>query len=175
MKPKKPLIVLALTLILLALALALPGTVSASITPDHHYAASGTWTVTGGDWYGPKIVGVNHDKWSEKWTGIEWGTWVGTFQGTSVEPFKGEYFRNSGFWFIITVNFTGSVHGVDGTAVIRVTINDIPDTPFGMGGRWTVVKGSGGLKQLHGMGTWFLARLGNLGPEMDYTGEVWLQ
>ncbi len=181
MKAKKLLLVLLVTLTLLALALVLPGTASASLTPDHHYAASGIWTVTGGDWYGPKIVGLNHDKWTEMWTGTEPGLWEGTFQGTSVEPFKGEYFRNGGFWFIITVNFTGSVYTEggeligEGEAVIRATVNDIPEGPFGMGGRWTVAKGSGGLQQLHGMGTWFVARIGDLGPEMDYIGEVWLQ
>lgn len=178
MKVKKPSFwVLVTMFVLLALLLVSTGAASASLVPDNHYAASGVWTVPLEEWNPPKVVGVNHDNANLKFTGVEWGVWEGTFRGTSEEPFAGGSYRNGTSQFIIWVYFTGSVYTEDdvllgtGDVVIRV---DLDADSEGMGGRWTVAHGSGGLKQLHGMGTWVYLGPGELGAMSDYSGEVWL-
>jgi Protein of unknown function (DUF3224) len=173
MKPKKPFLVCALVCVSLVVAVSLSGTAFASLVPDNHYSASGTWTIAGGPWYGPKIVGENHGKWTEMWTGTEYGTWTGTFQGTSVEPFRGQFFRNGNIWFVSTIYFDGTVLGKGGTAVLRVTIVDDPVTFYA--GTWQVVSGTGELRNLHGKGTWMITGGSEAGAETAYTGEVWLR
>ncbi|MFH0916896.1 MAG: hypothetical protein V1912_10695 [bacterium] len=152
MKAKKPILVLALTLTLLALALVLPGAASAKVdTPDRHYAVSGEWS-----WWGEpdslvvdKVIGGN-----TFFHGHEHGWFTVTFASTepTFEPYVGKVSKDGSMWAIITISFTGTVGGVPGTAVIRLTVNAVPGET--MGGRWVIVSGSGGLRHLHGMGTW---------------------
>lgn len=141
--------------------------------------ASGVWSW--GEDYGPfvfdpgKLVDGN-----QFFTGYEYGGWTGTFEGTSYEPFRGIVFKSGTLWAIITINFAGSVLGQTGTAVMKLTVNAPPDAT--MGGRWQIVSGTGGLRHLHGFGTWI-----NVGdvptgdPDVppdtsygDYEGTVWM-
>ena len=77
-------------------------------------------------------------------------------------------------WLIwhIDLNFTGSVNGVPGTAVMRLTA-----CPQMTDGRWQVIGGTGGLRHLSAMepGGWTSAREwpDDWAPA-NYTGTVWL-
>jgi hypothetical protein len=180
MKAKKLLIVLVLTL--LALALLLPGAASAKVdNQDHHYGVSGEWS-----WWGDpdpnsfvvdKVVGISGEGDLPPANvfvhGWEWGAWTGTFVGSSYEPLRAVFHKNGNLWGIITINFTGTVAGVSGEAVIRLTVNGTPEER--MHGRWVIISGSGGLDGLHGMGTW----MDKTPPDYptglaDYSGECWL-
>jgi len=141
--------------------------------------ASGVWSW--GENYGGsafdlgKLVGGN-----QFFTGYEYGGWTGTFTGTSYEPFEGIIFKSGTLWAIITINFTGTVFGKSGTAVMKLTVN-APPPPVTMGGRWVIVSGSGGLRHLHGFGTWtFVNDVFSDDGEIvlysyaDYDGTVWM-
>ena len=141
--------------------------------------ACGVWSW--GEDYGPfsfvpgKLVGGN-----QFFAGDEYGGWTGTFTGTSYEPFKGIVFKSGTLWAIISINFEGTVFGQSGTAVMKLTVSAPPDVT--MGGRWVIVSGSGGLRHLHGFGTWIYA--GDYPPDeeggpsdtsyADYDGTVWM-
>jgi hypothetical protein len=141
--------------------------------------ASGVWSW--GEDYGPfsfdpgKTVGGN-----QFFTGYEYGGWTGTFTGTSYEPFHGIVFKSGTLWAIITINFEGTVLGQSGTAVMKLTVNAPPDAT--MGGRWVIVDGSGGLRRLHGSGSWIYVGDIPTGDDTvppdtsfgDYEGTVWM-
>ena len=142
--------------------------------------ASGVWSWGGnyGDFvFDPgKLVGGN-----QFFTGHEHGGWTGTFEGTSYEPFTGIIFKSGTLWAIITINFEGTVFGQSGTAVMKLTVN-APPPPVTMGGRWVIVSGSGGLRHLHGFGTWiYVGDIPTGDPDVppdtsyaDYDGTVWM-
>jgi len=135
--------------------------------------ASGVWTwwgVDGGYW--ESSLGSNLYFWSNG----ERGSWTGTFNGTSVEPYSGVVGSNDTMWALITINFRGKVAGHRGSAVIGLTV-DSP-SPFGdtMGGHWAVMSGTGGLKHLFGLGLWEFTGTDETGTYgyADYTGAYWL-
>ena len=172
---KARLFVLALCIAVALILVAIPAAGATTQRTD----ASGVWSW--GEDYGPfafvpgKLVDGN-----QFFTGYEYGGWTGTFTGTSYEPFKGIVFKSGTLWAIITINFTGTVFGQSGTAVMKLTVNAPPDVT--MGGRWLIVSGSGGLRHLHGFGTWTYA--GDFPPGDadvpadtsygDYDGTVWM-
>jgi hypothetical protein len=170
MKAKKPLLLTVLVLVLLALVLIVPGAASADVahTSDHH-TASGMWGVYQVDFASQTDVGGYL-----LFTGTEYADWTGTFRGSSVEPFHGVFLPDGGYRLVVTANFKGSVYKENGKrlgtgkAVIEITGIGNPDGTAG--GTWTVVSGSGGLKHLHGTGTWIGTETG-----LPYTGEVWLE
>ncbi len=162
----------AILLACVAVALTVMVVPAAGATPAHT-AASGVWS-WGGDYGGSdfvvaKVVGGN-----QFFTGYEYGGWTGTFTGTSYEPFNGVIFKSGTMWAIITINFTGTVLGENGTAVMKLTVN-APPPPAIMGGRWAIVSGSGGLRHLHGFGTWIWVADMATYSYGNYDGTVWMR
>jgi hypothetical protein len=161
-----------------AVALTLVAIPAASATTQRT-PAHGVWSW--GEDYGPfsfvpgKTVGGN-----QFFTGVEYGGWTGTFEGTSYEPFKGIIFKSGTLWAIITINFEGTVFGQNGTAVMKLTVDAPPDVT--MGGTWVIVSGSGGLRHLHGFGTWeYEGDIPTGDPDVapdtsygNYDGTVWM-
>ena len=172
---KARLVTLALCIAVALTLVAIPAAGATTQRTD----ASGVWSW--GEDYGPfvfdpgKLVGGN-----QFFTGYEYGGWTGTFTGTSYEPFKGIVFKSGTLWAIITIDFEGSVLGRSGSAVMKLTVNAPPDVA--MGGRWVVVSGSGGLRHLHGSGTWtYAGDVPSEDPDVppdtsfaDYDGTVWM-
>jgi hypothetical protein len=154
----------------IAVALTLVAIPAAGAAPSRT-DASGVWSW--GDEYGPfsfvpgKVICGN-----QLFTGYEYGGWTGTFTGTSYEPFEGIVFKNGTLWAVITINFQGTVFGQSGSAVMKLTVNAPPDVT--MGGSWVIVSGSGGLRNLHGFGSWTYVGDAATYSYADYAGTVWM-
>ena len=106
-------------------------------------------------------------------TGYEYGNWAGTFQGTSYEPYRGIAFSNGVMWALITIEFTGTVDGHSGTAMMQLTVNAPPDVT--MDGKWVITSGTGGLRHLHGFGSWTYVGSNDDFSWADYSGTVWVK
>ena len=78
------------------------------------------------------------------------------FNGKSVEPWCVYGGPEGDAWALISIGFRGKVAGHYGTADIALTVEIPGGVPEGtpMTGHWSVVRGTGGLKGLFGMGTW---------------------
>jgi len=130
--------------------------------------ASGEWTYT------PNII-------NEKWAdgnlfryGIEDSVWHGTFEGESDDVFT-VVIHSSGFRYVEgLIYFTGTVPGLtgeSGTLVIHFVGKGTPPSvtppPVIWSGHWVILRGTGGLANLRGQGTWW-------GPPMnvDYSGKI---
>jgi len=164
MMTKARLFALALCLAVALTLMAVPAAGAAT----QRTAANGVWS-----WWGGEFVPGNVADGNQFFTGYEYGAWTGTFDGTSYEPFKGVVFKSGTLWAIITINFTGTVLGEHGTAVMKLTVNAPPDVT--MGGRWEIVSGSGGLRHLHGFGTWIYVGDAATYSYGDYEGKVWMR
>ena len=71
--------------------------------------------------------------------------------------------------------FTGTVLGVSGGLTIRLEANGYGNSMRGpayydLEGTWVIISGTGGLKNLHGQGTWWHTRTGFAG--IEYEGQV---
>jgi hypothetical protein len=144
---KKTTIVIALALLA---GLVLPSTVVAANSPqlDPRWVnVTGVWSWTEGEFIPDDLVGDR-----QYFHGHEHGTWTGTFEGTALEPYFGVLFDSGKLWAVIMIDFTGTVDGVSGEALIRLTVK--ADLVGNMGGHWKVVRGTGGLRHLRGQGTW---------------------
>ncbi len=140
--------------------------------------ASGVWTWTYVD-YGIGWSAMLGD-WSYNFNDAERGIWKGTFNGRSVEPWCFYVDPEGNAWAMISIGFRGKVAGHHGTADIALTVEIAGDVPEGtpMTGHWSVVRGTGGLKGLFGMGTWTEdlvaeSQLTDTGVA-DYSGAWWL-
>jgi hypothetical protein len=146
---KKKLLVVV-TLVLLAMASALPSTALTAPSPrpaPRYTPVAGEWSWTGGEFIADDIIDGR-----QYFHGHEHGSWTGTFEGTSHEVYFGVIYPSGYLWAVIFINFTGTVDGVSGGAVIRLSVSAPPNQT--MGGRWKVVRGTGGLRGLRGSGTW---------------------
>ena len=116
--------------------------------------ASGEWMWTYVD-YGISWSAMLDD-WSFNFNDQERGTWTGTFDGKSVEPWSFYIDPESNAWALISIHFRGKVAGHRGTADIALTVEVSGEAPAGtpMTGHWSVVGSTGGLRGLFGMGTW---------------------
>jgi hypothetical protein len=86
------------------------------------------------------------------------GTWTGDISGASVDTFRAVFQpKGEDDWLFIGnlwVNFEGTVNGVAGEMLMRVTFADRGDG-F-MDGHWSIVKGWDGLEGVSGQGTWII-------------------
>jgi N-acetylneuraminic acid mutarotase len=100
--------------------------------------------------------------------GYETGTWTGTFQGTSHEPFVAWLPDDSqAMWAMLWIHFEdANVNGSHGGLDLRLTAFQPPDGSW-FGGEWTVINATGGLEGLQGQGTW--ADKGGV----QYSGTIW--
>jgi hypothetical protein len=139
-------------------ALTLAGPTTAARTT----AVSGTW-----DWdnltWNEKVVGeylfFNGTEETAR-TG-----WSGSFEGTSFDTFQGVIFPSGTLVATLTVHFDGTVLGESGKMTMEVTCLATDES---FGGRWVIRNGTGGLKGVHGYGTW--GDHGN--PLVEYAGKV---
>jgi hypothetical protein len=103
-----------------------------------------------------------------------------TFNGKPVEPWSFCVDPEGNAWALISIGFRGKVADHCGTADIALTVEVAGDAPVGtpMTGRWSVVRGTGGLKGLFGMGTWTEDLVAeSQQPDMgvaNYSGAWWL-
>jgi hypothetical protein len=109
--------------------------------------ASGTWT-----WVNTGVEAAELPNGGTHITyATEIGTWGGTFTGTSLDTFRAEFSPGPIYNGTLWIEFEGTVNGVSGTMLMRVTFHGIGDP---MWGHWAIVKGSDGLEGLSGSGTW---------------------
>jgi hypothetical protein len=139
--------------------------------------ASGVWTWTYVD-YGIEW-GAMLDGFAYNFNDAERGTWKGTFNGKSVEPWCVYGDPEGNVWALISIGFRGKVAGHYGTADIALTVEIPSGVPEGtpMTGHWSVVTGTGGLKGLFGMGTWtedVVAEAETGTGVANYSGAWWL-
>lgn len=147
----------------LALVMVAP---AATAAPPTAAAGGWTWEITSWDQVetGSGIV---------RFTGTEASIWTGTFSGSSVDSFRGVLWPNDPndpnddtLWALLNLSFTGSVNGVEGTMLIRTTAwAKALDQP--MRGQWVILRGTGGLANLRGQGTWYADAAGG-----HYSGQV---
>ena len=114
-------------------------------------SAEGTWS-----W-----VNTGFDIWrttksgAEFGTGTEDGTWIGTFEGTSVDSFTGKFKPSGAFFGLLTVKFSGTVEDLTGTMEVLTTFGvSKEDLDAPMTGTWMIVSGTDELANTCGYGTW---------------------
>jgi hypothetical protein len=146
MKAKQPLLLVVLTLILLALALMLPAAAIAK-PPGTTTAVSGDWSWVTNSF---NVTPLPND--AVRVDGDEYGTWTGTFTGSSYDVFQmiGTPDITTGS---LTALFTGWVGDKYGSMTMYFTISQPADDPV-MGGTWVILSGTKALKHITGSGTW---------------------
>jgi hypothetical protein len=133
-------------LVTIALMLAMTGPPAAAAPP---VPATSVWSWVGGDW-----AQVDLHSGGARFTGTEFGTWTGTFVGTSSESYKGVIMPDGTLTALIRIEFTGSVQGASGTLRMQTTVLGKSSVDAGMMGRWVILSGSGDLANLRGQGMW---------------------
>ena len=82
------------------------------------------------------------------------GTWGGTFDGTETEYGILVIYCNGNMSYKGDLTFVGSVEGRSGTLEMR-TVGTCCHEEYLWEGTWTILSGTGDLKNLRGHGTWF--------------------
>jgi hypothetical protein len=145
--------ILLLAMVALAATLFVPATAASPSAGDRVLPrqASGVWS-----W-----VNTGFDIWKETkkgvqfGTGTEDGTWIGTFEGTSVDSFTAKLWPSGALFGLLTVKFEGTVEGMTGTLEILTTFEVPKEDPAApMTGTWMIVSGTDELESLRGQGTW---------------------
>jgi len=150
---------------LLMCIVALLSTLSTAVHATPPTTASGDWkyTLKPGFPVITKVADGNTFKYGE-----EWGTWDGTFVGTSDDVFT-VVVHPSGF---VTcqglIDFDGKVMPMDksGTLVIRFVGKKNLTTGL-WSGEWVILSGTDELASLCGQGTWWGPSL-----DLDYSGQI---
>ena len=116
----------------------------------------------------PKIAGGN--TFLETY---EHSYWTGSFVGYSYDECSIIIHRNGSWNYNSIGYFDGFVNGVEGKLTLRFN-GSRPDALSDWTGRWTILKGSGGLANLHGTGTFSGPGAPALGEEgaITYDGKV---
>lgn len=172
---RKPVFLLVCVLLLCAIAVPAARASEPPAMPPVLSDASGVWSWTytevGFGWE------ATHLGWTYMYNNQERGTWMGTFVGTSVEPWVVYVDPTQNIWAMITIRFKGAVQGRVGKAVIAIALYIPAGSQEPMGGQWTVVSGKGGLKRLHGLGTWVWTHDDEATGTSyaDYSGAIWWQ
>jgi len=163
MKCKRSIALLALVLTLVlvpaVIALATPPTI-----------VSGTW------YYTPWIASTRFadgNMFMEAYTSVPPDRWEGTFDGTSVDEYKG-VIHPTGAWNADGVAlFDGVVGGREGTLVIEF-VGKKTDAEADWSGKWVILSGTGELANLRGQGTWWGPGAPGVGIEgsVEYSGKI---
>jgi hypothetical protein len=168
---KKLLFLLVCTLALCAIAVPVARASDPPAMPPVLSEASGVWMWTyvddGYEW----VDDFSLPGWFFASNTQERGIWSGTFSGTSIEPWVFYVDPDGDLWAMITIHFVGTVHGRYGKATIALTVAS--EDP--LSGQWSVIRGRGGLRDLHGLGTWVWTRDEGVYSYADYYGAVWWQ
>lgn len=101
------------------------------------------------------------------------GTWDGTFSGTSLDTGRAEISPGPVLNGVLLIEFEGTVNGIPGTMLMRVTFHGDP-MAAPMWGRWAIVKGADGLEGVSGSGTWYsdFVDAGMQDYAAEYTGTI---
>ena len=172
---KKVLFVLVCALLLCAIAAPAAQASEPPAMPPVLSPASGVWsggyTEAGFGW-DAMLLG-----WTYAFNNQERGTWSGTFNGTSVEPWVFYVDPDGNIWAVITIHFKGTVDGRRGKALIAVVLSIPAGSTEPMRGQWSVIRGRGELKRLHGLGTWAWTHDDEAAmlSYADYSGVIWWQ
>lgn len=144
---------LLVAVVTLAVGMAIPAIAARSqeATEMAPKAAEGIWT-----WVNTgAVTWKTANDGTEYVTGIEDGTWTGTFEGSSTDAFDGEIRDDGSLWGLLRVAFEGTVFEKTGTLEILTTwVVPRKDPSEPMSGRWRIVSGTDELADFHGEGTW---------------------
>ncbi len=154
-----------LALVLVAAAGAAP--------PGSRTPVSGHWT-----WINNGATVADLDTGEQVVSGDEYGTWTGTFKGTSYDVFEmtfappiwvTEADKEWGrAWGTLTATFKGTIGGKRGMATIYFTIREEANT-WVMTGTWVILSGTKALKHVSGSGTWVSS---GFDSSADYSGTI---
>ena len=139
--------------------------------PGSTKAVSGHWT-----WINNSYEVTDLDTGEQLFSGDEYGTWIGTFKGTSYDVFEmtfappisrtGEETVWGPAWGTLTATFTGTMGGKNGRATLYFTIREAANT-WVMTGTWRILSGTKALKHVTGNGTWVSS---GFDSSADYSG-----
>lgn len=153
-----------LVLVAIGLVVAMEGPPAAAAPPE---PATSVWSWVGGDWNQRDLPSGG-----AQFTGTESGSWTGTFVGTSAESYRGVIMPDGTLTAVIWIEFTGSVDGVSGELLMQTTVWAKSGGGKTMTGRWVILRGSGGLADLHGSGQWTFTTCDDVACHADWTGKV---
>jgi hypothetical protein len=161
-----------LVCVTVALAVALAPAAGAA-PPGSTTAVSGHWT-----WINNSYTVTDLDTGEQLFAGDEYGTWTGTFKGTSYDVFEmtfapplavtGEETEWGPAWGTLTASFTGTMGGKNGRATMYFTIREAANS-WVMTGTWTILSGTKALKHVSGSGTWVSS---GFDSSADYSGTL---
>jgi hypothetical protein len=163
-------VLLVCVAVVLAIALA-PS--AAAAPPGSTTAVSGHWT-----WINNSATVTDLDTGEQLVSGDEFGTWTGTFKGTSYDVFEMTFAPPIWLtdadtewgpaWGTLTATFTGRMGGKNGTATMYFTIREAANT-WVMTGTWVILSGTKALKHVTGSGTWVSS---GFDSSADYAGTI---
>jgi hypothetical protein len=118
------------------------------------------------------------DTGEQMFSGDEYGTWTGTFKGTSYDVFEMTFAPPiwvteadtewGPAWGTLTATFKGTIGGKRGMATIYFTIREEANT-WVMTGTWVILSGTKALKHVSGSGTWVSS---GFDSSADYAGTI---
>ena len=136
-------------------------------------AVNGHWT-----WENNSATVMDLETGEQVFSGDEYGTWTGTFTGTSYDVFEMTFAPPlwqedadtewGAAWGTLTATFTGRMGGKPGTATMYFTIREAANT-WVMTGTWVILSGTKALKHVSGSGTWVSS---GFDSSADYSGTL---
>jgi hypothetical protein len=141
--------------------------------PGSVSAVSGHWT-----WINNSATVVDLETGEQVFSGDEFGTWTGTFKGTSYDVFEMTFAPPIWLtdadtewgpaWGTLTATFTGTMGGKHGRATLYFTIREAANS-WVMTGTWVILSGTKALKHVSGSGTWVSS---GFDSSADYAGTL---
>jgi hypothetical protein len=144
-------LIIAGIVLVLAMAVAPAALAAPPCTTTH---VSGNWS-----WVNNSATITTLDNGDMLVDGDEYGTWTGTFAGSSYDVFEMTFAPPlegpewGAAWGTLTATFKGKVGGKNGHMTMFFTIREAANSTV-MTGTWVILSGTKALKHVSGSGTW---------------------